>query len=1536
MIRLLIASAAAQSLGATDAIRQYSDLIRSQAVVAPLESGLLGESVDYYTGQTDFVATDVRLPGNFALPMAISRRYHVGNRAGGAPSGAFGDWDLDLPRVEGVIATSVGWSGTGSSGDKRCSYFGPPPAASITDTLSGGGTVTTRVPSSEYGYGFQIVVPGQGRHELLLSSSSNVSLDPIITHDWWKVSCVPQYGVQPGDPAEAFQATAPDGVTYAFVQYSSRPYPSYQRPADTAQTGVTAVVARQQAFFYPSRITDRFGNWVSYHYLSVNGQLFPDTITSSDGRTLRINYSNGMVSSISDGTRTWSYGYTSGRLTRVTLPDGSYWSIDFANLDTAGWSYGNPTCASVPTPTYSGGIGSNGSVFGTLQHPTGALGTFTFTVTRHGRNGTPSTCLTNSAGTAFAAAQPGVYDVLSLTRKVITGPRLNPLTWTIAYGGCSSSSCSATKTTRVTDARGYDTLYTFGAVYSSNADLDTEGQLQSVQSGGQNGSGYLRTDRYTYFSASGNAYPSVMGTPVQVRGDVAPLSTLRPVSQRTITVDGATYTQTLSNPDSYGFPTTITRTGSRTKTDTLTYYHNTSTWVLGTVQRLNSDGLSEFGLTLNSYSMPTEVYRFQRLDKTITYNGDGTVASVTDGDNNTTRYSNYYRGIPQSIQYANGDSESVAVNNVGAVTSWTSAAGYTTTYDHDAMGRLSGIHPPAYSSTTITWNTGASGWTRTEVRGQYTRTDTYDALLRSVRTDEPGSRTVTRTFDADGRNTFTSYPGSGSGMTSAYDALGRLRSQTDGAGYAMIFTPGANSLSVEDRNGNTTTYSYQTYDEPSTAWPTEIDAPQYTTTIARDTWGKPKSISRGNITRTLSYYPAGSNGELLHSITEPETGTTTFTYDGAANLKTVTLPDGVVQTYYYDKRNRLATVSYSNGDPDKSFTWKPDNLPESATRGNITRSWSYNSGRLLDTETVQVDSTGYSLQYGYNSDGQVSSLTYPDNTVVSLGPDAYGRPTLIDRYVTGVSYYPNGALHQFQYGNAIWHTTWQDTRQLPQESQDQGIFDWSYTYDGNANPKTITDNLGTGVNTKFFTYDTQNRLWTANASKLWGNTIFSYDKQDNLIAEQTGAVTTNYTVDSTTNRLSSFGNLNTTVSYDTRGNIQQSSFARDVTKYVYDGANQLVSMTHTVWGLSSGASYRYDANGQRTVQNISSGDGAPSKEIDIYGDDGNLYYSEYTPGYLACFGTCPPPPTKTKYYYLGKHLVAEEINDGTTVTNKYFHTDALGSPIATTDANKKVLGTTTYLPFGGRYATTGQGNQPGIGYTGQYADATGLVYMHARYYDPQIRRFLSPDPQYVDPATALNFNRYSYALNSPYAKYDPSGREAGCITDRVPCLRTTPATPQEVAATLGVVSLLFGGEALYAGYVLEDAAAAVTYGQIATSMNVAGAVISQNPTDVGGVIMDHEIRVLLSAGLADTLLGGLVEVGNYVYQVAQSGGLFDREEPASNPAILAPLNSDVPNLGVNQYSLQSTPFGPQSDVSQSDSAFYSVPNYDFSDADGGN
>ena len=68
-------------------------------------------------------------------------------------------------------------------------------------------------------------------------------------------------------------------------------------------------------------------------------------------------------------------------------------------------------------------------------------------------------------------------------------------------------------------------------------------------------------------------------------------------------------------------------------------------------------------------------------------------------------------------------------------------------------------------------------------------------------------------------------------------------------------------------------------------------------------------------------------------------------------------------------------------------------------------------------------------------------------------------------------------------------------------------------------------------------------------------------------------------------------------------------------------------------------------------------------------------------------------------------------------------------------------------------------------FTGQRLDSTGLYYYNARYYDPGIGKFISPDsiiPNYYNPQF---LNRYSYCLNNPLKYTDSTGHFLDWIFD---------------------------------------------------------------------------------------------------------------------------------------------------------------------------
>ena len=117
----------------------------------------------------------------------------------------------------------------------------------------------------------------------------------------------------------------------------------------------------------------------------------------------------------------------------------------------------------------------------------------------------------------------------------------------------------------------------------------------------------------------------------------------------------------------------------------------------------------------------------------------------------------------------------------------------------------------------------------------------------------------------------------------------------------------------------------------------------------------------------------------------------------------------------------------------------------------------------------------------------------------------------------------------------------------------------------------------------------------------------------------------------------------------------------------------------------------------------------------------------------------------------------------------FYSQDILGSPVAVSDEQGRVLWYENTQPFGkslNRKTPQGEGfgdafteqSASRIGYTGHQRDnETELVYMKARYYDPHIGRFYSNDPIGFFEQNPKSFNRYQYALNNPYYYTDPLG-----------------------------------------------------------------------------------------------------------------------------------------------------------------------------------
>jgi RHS repeat-associated protein len=113
----------------------------------------------------------------------------------------------------------------------------------------------------------------------------------------------------------------------------------------------------------------------------------------------------------------------------------------------------------------------------------------------------------------------------------------------------------------------------------------------------------------------------------------------------------------------------------------------------------------------------------------------------------------------------------------------------------------------------------------------------------------------------------------------------------------------------------------------------------------------------------------------------------------------------------------------------------------------------------------------------------------------------------------------------------------------------------------------------------------------------------------------------------------------------------------------------------------------------------------------------------------------------------------------------FYATDHLGSTILTFDSDGVQRNRFVFMPFGDPGAWQ-QGLPLRHRFAGEeIAAETGFYVLGQRLYDPEIGRFLQPDPLVFDPPDPQSFNRYTYALDNPLSWVDPTGLAPVGLTD---------------------------------------------------------------------------------------------------------------------------------------------------------------------------
>ena len=737
------------------------------------------------------------------------------------------------------------------------------------------------------------------------------------------------------------------------------------------------------------------------------------------------------------------------------------------------------------------------------------------------------------------------------------------------------------------------------------------------------------------------------------------------------------------------------------------------------------------------------------------WNNDGLKSSVTQaGGQGATvtprqvQYSYDANGNQTTVQDPRGFTTATAYNANNEPVLETNPDGNATLTCYDGAGNVTQTVPPAgVAANSLTPSSCPASYPAgygTRLASDAT-TSTFDASGNETATTTPapagqsGHETTTYAYDGDGNVlTLTAPPAVNSGpnqvTASTYNAAGELVTQVTGSGTSAAATVSY----CHDPNGNVTSVVYPDGNAGG---------------VAGCETSSPWVVSPGSYPAQAAFqttYSYDSAAELV-STTAPATAaapngaTTMSTFDAAGNMLTRADPNGVTTTWTYTPLNKTATASYSGGSAHSvSYGYDANENKTSMTDVTGSSSFVYDPFGELTSAT---NGAGKVTGYGYNADGQVSSVTYPlpSNTwaTTSTVGYAYDHAGLL----TGVTDFNNNAISVASTPDGLPNS-------VGLGSTGDSV---ATTYDNTDAPSAIAlKNSATTLQS--FTYTDSpagtilNEADTPTSSQ--SPAVYTYDAKARVTSMTPGTGSTlNYGFDASANLTTT--PTGATGSYDHAGELTSSVQSGTTTTYAYTAGGERLTATQGSTTLASGA-----WNGARQLTAYS--DAAANMTAASYDGNGVRGSATTTPSggsattqqfVWAMTGDVPVllMNSTSAYIYGPGHTPTEQVNLATGAIT-YLMADSLGSVRGVVSTTGALTATTSYDAWGNPETTGGLTASTPFGYAGAYTDPTGLVYLINRYYDPATGQFIS-----VDPAITQTLQPYEYAGGNPVSNSDLNG-----------------------------------------------------------------------------------------------------------------------------------------------------------------------------------
>jgi RHS repeat-associated protein len=399
----------------------------------------------------------------------------------------------------------------------------------------------------------------------------------------------------------------------------------------------------------------------------------------------------------------------------------------------------------------------------------------------------------------------------------------------------------------------------------------------------------------------------------------------------------------------------------------------------------------------------------------LSYYPNGRLNQLTDARSQITTHSYNAHGDLTGVTNPLGDSISLAYDTVGRATVAEDFSGNEQSFAYDGNDRLL--------------------WIRQDnLPGQPKREFTHDAFGQTAFSDELGRAIAIElnelglplaVTDALGNRSQTEYDPSNNPVITM-DAMGRVTKQSyDDANRPLVFIDprgkkttrayddNGNLISFTDKKNNLTRFEY----DANNRLVSTTDALGKKVTQARDAIGRTVTVTNARSQQVLFTYDADgrmiekkyqtappapavsdatSTYDAVGNVTQrvDAWGTTTFSYDAANRVTSMTYPTGLSATFTYTPTGQLATVTYPGG-LVATYTYDGRSAMASPTARRSGRLTGHTPRPARVTSlTLTQSAVSKTITYLYDASGLPSTTLRPDlapDTLFSY--DAAGRMT---------------------------------------------------------------------------------------------------------------------------------------------------------------------------------------------------------------------------------------------------------------------------------------------------------------------------------------------------------------------------------------------------------------------------------------------------------------------------------------------------------------------------------------------------------------